>query len=333
MVRIPKIFFQSLDPEQHKERDFYYDSLKSEERAVQLTDNPSTADWILLTDIFNLDQFDQIPHHSLVKKYPEKVLIITESDQPIEVWPGLYTSGLKMKTDKRLVNGWFYPYFRVRFPNNTILQIKNPEPLEKKYLASFVGYPSHIIRIKLNKIWKDHPDINISVAKGYHHFATENKISAETAQMNFLNTLRSSHFSLCPRGRGPSSIRLFESMQLGIAPVIISDNWLPPSFIHWESCSVIIKENQIKEIDAILNPLKGQSEEMGRNARNIFLEYFSPECLGKSVNLALGNLAESVDGNWKPNCVKYHSTRLNRKFRFKFDYYKALMYNAIERVR
>ena len=137
MAAIPKLYFQSLDPENYKEKDFYYGSLKSQDNSVILTDNPSSADWILLTDIVNIEQFDQIPNHPLVKNYPDKVLVITESDQPIELWPGLYTSGLKTRTDAKLVNGWFYPYFRVRFPNNTVLQIKNPESLEKKFLASF----------------------------------------------------------------------------------------------------------------------------------------------------------------------------------------------------
>ena len=205
--------------------------------------------------------------------------------------------------------------------------------MEKKYLASFVGYPSHIIRKKLHKTWKDHPDIFISVAKGYHHFVDKNKVSAETAQQNYLNTLRSSHFSLCPKGRGPASIRQFESMQMGIAPVIISDNWLPPSFVDWDSCTIIIKENQIKNLHNILTARKDESEEMGQNARKIFLEYFTDDNLGKSVGLALENLSQSVNGNWNPSKFNFSGLSRKRKLRFKLAYYRALMYNAMERIR
>ena len=109
MSKIPALFFQSVDAEKHKERDFYVSTLKSQSNSVSLAGDPSSADWILLTDLVNLDQFDRIENHDLVKKYPRKVLVISESDQPIELWPGLYTSGLRKLTDAKLINGWFYP--------------------------------------------------------------------------------------------------------------------------------------------------------------------------------------------------------------------------------
>ena len=50
---------------------------------------------------------------------------------------------------------------------------------------------------------------------------------------------------LCPRGQGTSSIRLFEAMRMGIAPVIISDKWIGPKGPEWESFAVFVKEKDI----------------------------------------------------------------------------------------
>ena len=39
----------------------------------------------------------------------------------------------------------------------------------------------------------------------------------------FENLIKSSFFFLCPRGYGPASFRLYESIELGTVPVYISD--------------------------------------------------------------------------------------------------------------
>lgn len=326
------LYIEALDPSDHLERDYYRQILKDSSNGIELCKDPESADRIMITDIFNYSQFDQIPEHPLLKQYPKKTLIITESDQPIEIWPGLYTSGLRRHIDKPTIHGWYYPYFRVRFPNPTLVTYKETQPAEKKFLASFVGYPSHIFRDKLAKYWAKAPDMHISVSRVYHHFAEDDKAAAEKAQKDYLDTIRASRFSLCPRGRGPSSIRLFESMQLGVAPVIISDNWLPPSFIDWESCSLIVKENDIKDLRKILEERLDESEELGKNAQHIFKEYFTPENIGKSMNLALNNLAESMEEKSQLSPSFVRSTRRHRKSKFKFDYYKALLHNALAKV-
>lgn len=44
----------------------------------------------------------------------------------------------------------------------------------------------------------------------------------------YVNTIRRSYFTICPRGYGKTSFRMYEAIQLGTIPVYISDEaWLP----------------------------------------------------------------------------------------------------------
>jgi hypothetical protein len=88
-----------------------------------------------------------------------------------------------------------------------------------------------------------------------------------------------SHFVLCPRGFGASSIRLFEAMACGRAPVIISDDWVPPRGPDWSKFSIRVREGDIEEIPRILKELEPNAHILGRNARRAWEEWFSPDVL------------------------------------------------------
>jgi len=45
----------------------------------------------------------------------------------------------------------------------------------------------------------------------------------QSYKQNYARLIANSKFVLCPQGVGPSSLRLFETLLMGRAPVIISD--------------------------------------------------------------------------------------------------------------
>jgi len=96
-------------------------------------------------------------------------------------------------------------------------------------------------------------------------------------QRRYAEVARSSAFALCPRGDGLNSIRLYEMMQLGVAPVIISDGWWPPEGPAWDKFAIRIPEKAIPELGRILAPLRGQAATMGRIARKEWETWFSAE--------------------------------------------------------
>ncbi len=72
-------------------------------------------------------------------------------------------------------------------------------------------------------------------------------------------------------------MRLFEAMQAGRCPVILSDDWLAPPFIDWSSCSIQVPEARVRELPGILRARSDDADRLGRAAREVWEEYFSPE--------------------------------------------------------
>jgi hypothetical protein len=136
---------------------------------------------------------------------------------------------------------------------------------------SFVGSVTHQIRYELlNKLYgKEGVVINAS--------EWSPNISANQADL-FKQIATRSTFSLCPRGYGATSYRLYESMQLGSIPVYVSDNHLLPwnDELDWEKFCVIVKPN---EIDSLYNRLMSMPSkkirEMQSSLEFVWNEYFS----------------------------------------------------------
>jgi xylogalacturonan beta-1,3-xylosyltransferase len=70
----------------------------------------------------------------------------------------------------------------------------------------------------------------------------------------FRRLMLRSWFALCPRGFGPASFRIYEALQLGCIPVIISDKYRYPyaDEVDWSEFSVHVREHDIKRIPKIL---------------------------------------------------------------------------------
>jgi Exostosin family len=96
------------------------------------------------------------------------------------------------------------------------------------------------------------------------------------AHRSYAEMLGRSLFVACPRGRGASSIRLFEAMQAGRCPVVISDEWMPPPFVDWSTCSIRIAEKDVGRLPQILRSHRGQAAGLGEAARCAWDEHFSP---------------------------------------------------------
>ncbi|RYZ56581.1 MAG: hypothetical protein EOO14_12160, partial [Chitinophagaceae bacterium] len=102
----------------------------------------------------------------------------------------------------------------------------------------------------------------------------DQKIAYELA---YSRVMQESYFVLCPRGVGPCTYRLFETMQLGRVPVIVSDGWPKVPNVDWERFSITVPESDILQIPAILRERKGEAAEMGKMARLQWEEHFSPK--------------------------------------------------------
>jgi len=163
------------------------------------------------------------------------------------------------------------------------------QDIEKHWLYSFVGSMSHSCRrpiVKLNDergYVQDTSDFNV-----WNTDSSELEIRGKA----YANVVGESQFVLCPRGIGSSSFRLYETMQAGRVPVIISDQWHPPSETDW-SFAIKIEERRISSIPGYLKALENESAERGLAAREAWEQSYAPNTLFNTVGNLLDSLMES----------------------------------------
>jgi hypothetical protein len=154
----------------------------------------------------------------------------------------------------------------------------NPVP-NPRWLASFRGsLKTHTVRSALLAIAsrririEDSEPLQDWAAHGKHMMGYD-----DAAHASYLGRISESSFVLCPRGLGASSIRLFEVMQAGRVPVIISDAWVAPVGPAWETFSVRVPEREVGRLPHLLAALEPRAQTMGELARAAWQEWFSEE--------------------------------------------------------
>lgn len=112
---------------------------------------------------------------------------------------------------------------------------------------------------------------------------------SENFNNRYRKMLSESIFSLCPRGTGISSVRIFESMASGAFPVFIADGYLPPlkNLIEWDRIAVFIPENGLEKIPDILDSMLDNMD--WEYLKYVYSNYFSNEKLHKSLILNIEN--------------------------------------------
>ena len=211
----------------------------------------------------------------LLKKYSAKTFIYRDDDGFVPLVPGVYSSAEKP--------GWINLH---RVESQKYIEALNPNikpmTVEKKYLFSFAGGSTSLLRKKLYKVKFSRPDVLIENTSNYYHW-DPSQPGRDERQKQYATTIASSHFGLCPRGASASSFRLFEVMEMGVAPVILSDKLLLPEGPNWDSFAIRVPERKIKELDTILAARVDESAERGRLAREAYEQWFAPSVVFNHV--------------------------------------------------
>ena len=239
-----------------------------------LTDDPKQADLIIFAELGAEGLFSEwVRHHPWRKKYHEKTFLFDVGDLTLPFLPGLYASLRKSYHSPGRTRTGYY----LRLDENPCIAFR-PPPEEYRYLACFVGsLANHPVRSELKRRAS-----NKLLIEDTSDFAQRMLyMSPEEKQQGFwphyAEIMASSAFALCPRGRGPGSIRLFEAMQMGRCPVILADEWVYPHRIDWPTCSVTVAEADIPHLDEILESYKPRAAELGLQARKEWEKYYSPD--------------------------------------------------------
>jgi hypothetical protein len=239
-----------------------------------LTDDPEQADLIIFAELGAEGLFSEwIRHHPWVRKYREKTFIFDVGDLTLPFLPGLYASLRESYHSKGRTRTGYY----LRLDENPDIDFR-PPPAEYRYLACFVGsLANHPVREELKRIASDKLLIEDTsdFAQRMLYMSPEEK--HQGFWPHYADIMASSAFALCPRGRGPGSIRLFEALKMGRCPVIIADEWIYPQRVDWPACSISVAEADIPRLGEILESYKPRAAQLGLQARKEWEKYYAPE--------------------------------------------------------
>ncbi|MGA2470757.1 MAG: exostosin family protein [Solirubrobacteraceae bacterium] len=215
--------------------------------AHELDDDPASSDVLLFVDLHchDDDVFQRrLRQHPLVRSHKRKAYVYDQRDRPVWSLPGIYVCGSPRwaRRYKLLVGG---PYASLTF---------NDRPVEREpdLLFSFIGSRTHPVRERILQLRHARALIEDTGAVHFRQLVAEDRPD----QARYGETLARSKFVLCPRGYGPATMRLYEVLQTGRVPVIISDEWLPPAGVDWSSATVRVAERDVERIPSILEALE-----------------------------------------------------------------------------
>jgi hypothetical protein len=233
--------------------------------------------------LFETDELSYVRSSGFVRRYGAKCLCITETDTPTFALPGLYAANATAFLTRNRTETMSY-FISERARGNPAVKRLVGQAVEKIYLYSFMGGSNSWPRRRVFKALKSGPDAVVEATNTYNHWSSDDSevVRQEKQRERYAMVMAQSKFTLCPRGCGLSSYRLFESMSLGVAPVIIADKWRPIEGIDW-SFALFVPEARIPRLDEIVRAHESEWEERGRAAVATYNRYLAPQRVTEGI--------------------------------------------------
>lgn len=145
------------------------------------------------------------------------------------------------------------------------------EENERLLLASFVGSNTHPIRIKMAMHFANRDNCGM--------YLKDWSPSVQSNDFNmFIDVALRSKYFLCPRGYGLNSFRLYECLQLGCVPVVITDKFYLPWMdeLNWSDFAVLIPECDIgMAYNRLASIPQNMYERLKETGKRVYKDYFS----------------------------------------------------------
>jgi len=165
-------------------------------------------------------------------------------------------------------------------------------PIPSKYIhdqpkdifCSFVGTlndtEKYACRIKLYEYYSGDKDFYFTEKRAW------DRVIANDRLVEFFDITQRSRFTLCPRGYGLQSFRLYEAIQLNSIPVFVYDKEFLPfkSEINWNDFCVLLHINDISNLKTVLNGISEEKQQrMLEKAKQVYKLYFTLEGMCKQI--------------------------------------------------
>ena len=268
------VFILTTEPEQGGPHEQLRTNAAQDRFGVHaLTEDPAEADLILFVDSWNTSVFFEAQRrHPLVQHYREKCFRISETPLAFPFLPGVYVDARRpWYRPDRIRTGFYLSKFRNPY-------VGPDSAAERPYLFSFRGSAdTHPVRERILRLRHPRGRVEDTSERAYRIRWDGTDKEKRRFRSAYGDELRRSQFVLCPRGFSVSSVRLFETMQTGRVPVIISDAWVPPQGPDWNAFSLRVPEREVECIPHLLEARAPQAEAMGCRARAAWEDWFAPE--------------------------------------------------------
>ena len=243
-------------------------------RHHSLEENAYSADLIIFAEYFGAGfHFELLRSHRVVRQHRAKCFLFCSNACVIPFVPGVYASIEKRWCSRRTTSGFY-----LGLPKNEFTTFTSPDDV-LPYLFSFMGSTANApVRRDLAQL--RHPRAYFKNTEDDFSRLLHYEMSPRDRRdyyRRYAELTKASKFVLCPRGIGTATVRLFETMRMGRAPVILSDDWVPPSGPQWDKFSIRVAERDFRRIPQLLTENEHLAVPMGQLARREWEEWFSPE--------------------------------------------------------
>ena len=247
---------------------------EASDKSHELVPHPQQADICLVCNIAGPQWFAEFRRNGHISTCPGRCFVIHDGDVAYPLPHGIYTSVSRKSNRFGRFRGGAYNLFP-RSTRNPVVE-NSPgrayDAAKVKDLSFWGQNSSSVRRLLLAMKWPTNIEV-VDTTGRYTAFADLYDAKAVFHQKYF-TALTGAKFAPCPRGKSPSSMRLFESLQAGVAPVVVSDDLLLPRGPNWNEFSIRVPESRIDDLPRIVAEHSASYREMGRKARAAFEKYF-----------------------------------------------------------
>lgn len=211
---------------------------------------------------------DKLVADPIVGRFPQKVYTLNEDEAAAGLLRGIYTCLQRKRFDPTLHAA--IPF--VSQPNEEVVSRAGTPRPPATLLATWRGNPksNRKLRQGLLEVCGRSPVFQVESTESWLNHGAEEK-------RRYVELLRSGKFSLCPGGWAPASMRVFESMALGVAPAILADEFVEPPGPDWGALSVRIREADLPSLQQALEARAADYLAMGDAAHQAWKAHFGPD--------------------------------------------------------
>lgn len=253
---------------------------------LELASSMAEADAILVTladcKASYPDTIAALARSGAYAEHPDKSFVFDTQDTPLGLYPGLYCSLRRLLfSPARHRTSCYMQSF-----NEFIGQAEARAAPEFRYLFTFQGNLTSRTRGQLFEANYGRDDVLIERTQPFWNDTGGHR----AFKQQYAQKILQSRYVLCPRGIGTSTFRLFETLQSGRVPVILSDSWVPPAGIDWNAVSLRVPERDLARLPEICREALPRWDDMAREARRVWEEWFSPAGMGKLVRSSIEDI-------------------------------------------